>query len=130
MYYYSKNSSDKLMSCCIELQDIFGEAISYTDITIISGYREEKEQNFLEATGKSQLRYPDSKHNTSPSDAVDVAPYPIDWKDRERATYFAGFIIGLARSRSIILRWGGDWDMDWQVRDNVFDDLWHFEIVR
>jgi len=25
-----------------------------------------------------------------PSDAVDVAPYPIDWNDKERFYYFAG----------------------------------------
>ena len=26
------------------------------------------------------------------------------------------------------IRWGGDWDMDTQVKDNNFDDLPHFEI--
>ncbi|KKK66847.1 hypothetical protein LCGC14_2959950, partial [marine sediment metagenome] len=25
--------------------------------------------------------------------------------------------------------WGGDWDLDWNVRDNVFDDLGHFELI-
>jgi hypothetical protein len=27
------------------------------------------------------------------------------------------------------LRWGGDWDMDTEVKDNKFDDLVHFELV-
>ena len=28
----------------------------------------------------------------------------------------------------ITLRWGGDWDMDFQVKDNGFDDFPHFEL--
>jgi len=26
------------------------------------------------------------------------------------------------------IRWGGDWDMDTQTKDNKFDDLVHFEL--
>ena len=63
-----------------------------------------------------------------PSLAVDVTPYPVDWKDRERQTLFAGFVMGIARSMGINLRWGGDWDPDWQVQDNKFDDFPLIEI--
>jgi len=28
----------------------------------------------------------------------------------------------------IRLRWGGDWDMDFKVMDNRFDDFPHFEV--
>jgi hypothetical protein len=28
----------------------------------------------------------------------------------------------------INLRWGGDWDQDWEVKDNKFDDFPHFEL--
>jgi len=64
-----------------------------------------------------------------PSLAVDVAPYPIDWNDRERFCYFAGYVKGIAKSLGTELRWGGDWDRDTQVKDNNFDDLPHFELV-
>ena len=81
------------------------------------------------------LRWPQGKHNSMPSQAVDVAPYPINWHDRERFHYFAGYVMGVAerlrqegKIRSY-LRWGGDWSMDTQVKDNRFDDLVHFEIV-
>lgn len=128
-YRYSSASEERLASCHPVLQEIFREAIKHCDITIISGRRDRDEQDELFRTGKSQLRFPESKHNASPSRAIDAAPYPIDWKDRERATLFAGFILGLARARGVTLRWGGDWDRDWQVNDNNFDDLWHFELV-
>ncbi len=126
---YSQRSKDKLSSCDQKLQDIFNEIIKHVDCTIITGHRGKEEQNEMHRTGKSQLQFPDGKHNSDPSRSVDAAPYPIDWKDRERATLFAGYVIGIARMQGFTLRWGGDWDRDWQVKDNNFDDLWHFELA-
>ncbi len=98
------------------------------DCTVFCGHRPQAEQDEAFRRGLSQLKFPEGKHNKVPSEGVDVAPYPINWNDRERATYFAGFVMGLAYTHSIPLRWGGDWNGDWQVRDNNFDDLWHFQI--
>ena len=126
---YSKRSKEKLNTCDQKIQDIFNEIIKHVDCTILTGHRGEEEQNEMFRMGKSQVKYPKGKHNSDPSRAVDVAPYPIDWKDRERATLFAGYVIGIARMQGVTLRWGGDWDRDWQVKDNNFDDLWHFELV-
>jgi len=74
------------------------------------------------------VRYPNSKHNTIPARAVDVCPWPIDWDDQERATYFAGVVMGIASQLGVGLRWGGDWDRDTELEDNQFDDLPHFEL--
>ena len=84
--------------------------------------------------GNSKTPFPKSKHNPTPSKAVDAGPFerkeaPIDWMDRERMTYFAGHVIATARSMGITLRWGGDWDQDTRVKDNAFDDIVHFELV-
>ena len=78
--------------------------------------------------GNSKVKFPNGKHNKSPSVAVDVAPYPINWRDRDRFHYFAGYVLGIASQMGIKIRWGGDWDMDTQTKDNNFDDLVHFEI--
>ena len=69
------------------------------------------------------------RHNAKPSRAVDVAPYPIDWNDRERFHLFAGFVLGIAYSMDISLRWGGDWNQNFEVDDNQFDDFPHFELI-
>ena len=61
--------------------------------------------------------------------ACDVVPYPIDWNDRERFHLFAGFVLGIANQMGIELRWGGDWNRNWEVDDNKFDDFPHFELV-
>ena len=99
------------------------------DCTIICGYRSEEEQNEAFRTGHSKLRFPESKHNLSPSAAVDVAPHPIDWNDRDRFHHFAGFVQATAEALGYRLRWGGDWDSDRDMKDNTFDDLVHFELM-
>tara|TARA_Y100001963_G_scaffold57378_1_gene80296 strand:+ start:6566 stop:6973 length:408 start_codon:yes stop_codon:yes gene_type:complete len=125
---FGKRSRERLATCDKRLQDIFNEVIQFVDCSILEGHREEERQNALFDEGKTLVKYPDGRHNSNPSRAVDVTPYPVDWEDRERQTLFAGFVLGLARSKGIKLRWGGDWDQDFQVMDNRFDDFPHFEL--
>lgn len=110
------------------LQRLFDEVIKYFDCKLINGFRNAKRQHELFRAGKSMKDWPESKHNEKPSMAVDTVPYPIGWGDRERMTYFAGQVMATARIRGIPLRWGGDWDNDTEVLDNIFDDLGHFEL--
>ena len=125
---FGKRSKERLATCDTRLQEVFNEVIKYVDCSILEGHRDKERQNQLYIEGKTKVKYPNGRHNSSPSNAVDVTPYPVDWADRERQTLFAGFVIGIARSMGITLRWGGDWDMDFQVMDNRFDDFPHFEI--
>lgn len=126
---FSKASQHRLDQCDERLQEIFTIADKVCSCSIITGARNEVEQEEMYRTGRSKVRFPNSKHNLSPSLAVDAAPYPIDWNDRERFTLFAGLVLGIAHERGVKLRWGGNWAMDWNVKNNTFDDLVHFEIV-
>ena len=128
MAKFGKSSIERLSTCHKDLQKVFNEVIKYVDCSVLEGHRNEERQNKLFEEGKTKVKYPKGRHNSSPSRAVDVTPYPVDWDDRERQTLFAGFVLGIARSMDIKLRWGGDWDMDFQVMDNRFDDFPHFEI--
>ena len=125
---YSNKSKERLASCDERLQDVFNEVIKYVDCSILEGHRSKERQNKLYDENRTKVKYPNGRHNSSPSKAVDVTPYPVDWEDRERQTLFAGFVIGIARGMGIRLRWGGDWDMDFHVMDNRFDDFPHFEV--
>jgi peptidoglycan LD-endopeptidase CwlK len=125
---FSSRSSEKLASCDDQLQRVFNEVIKRFDCSILQGHRGEQEQNEKYRIGLSRVQYPNSKHNSSPSRAVDLAPYPIDWNDRERFSYFAGYVLGISSSMEISLRWGGDWNKDTQINNNNFDDLPHFEL--
>jgi peptidoglycan L-alanyl-D-glutamate endopeptidase CwlK len=125
---FGKKSKLRLRTCDDELQNLFNEVVKYFDCSVLVGYRGRNEQETAFESGYSQVKWPNGKHNKKPSVAVDVAPYPIDWDDRERFIYFGGFVKGCAFRMGIPLRWGGDWDNDTQLSDNKFDDLVHFEL--
>ena len=125
---FGKKSKKQLSTCDKKLQEVFNEVIKTVDCSVLEGHRDKVSQNKYYKEGKTRLQYPLGRHNELPSRAADVVPYPIDWDDRERFTLFAGFVLGIAKSMGIILRWGGDWDMDWEVNDNKFDDFPHFEL--
>lgn len=135
MNKFSIKSKELLNQCDNDLQIVFNEVIKYFDCSAICGHRGELEQNSAFKNGFSEKEFPKSKHNKTPSLAVDVVPYPIVWEDTKRMRYFAGFVVGIANmlktqnkiKRSI--RWGGDWDMDTQVNDQRFNDMPHFEII-
>ena len=125
---FGKTSKSRLQTCEKDLQDLFNEVVKYFDCSVLVGYRGRNEQDTAYESGHSKVKWPNGKHNKKPSVAVDVAPYPIDWEDRERFIYFGGFVKGCAFRMNLPLRWGGDWDSDTQLSDNKFDDLVHFEL--
>jgi hypothetical protein len=114
------------------LQLIVDEMLKYMDLSIIYGHRFQEEQDHLFREGKSKVQWPNSKHNSVPSMAVDIQPYPYPTEERELWAAL-GFMAGLATAigiqHGVTLRWGGDWDRDGDVTDNLFDDLFHLEIV-
>ena len=125
---FGRSSRARLITCDKRLQKVFNEVIKYVDCSVLEGHRSGERQDKLFEEGKTKVKFPNGRHNSSPSNAVDVTPYPVDWEDRERQTLFAGFVIGIGRAMGVTLRWGGDWDMDFQVMDNRFDDFPHFEV--
>ena len=128
MARFGTRSRNALHSCDERLKKVFNEVIKTVDCSVLEGHRDKDKQNKYYEEGKTRLQYPLGRHNELPSRACDVVPYPIDWNDRERFTLFAGFVLGIAKSMGIILRWGGDWDQDWTVKDNKFDDFPHYEL--
>ena len=125
---FGTRSRNALHSCDEKLIKVFNEVIKTVDCSVLEGHRNQSKQDKYYEAGKSKVKYPSGRHNKQPSMAVDVAPYPIDWDDRERFHLFAGFVLGIAKSMGINLRWGGDWNQNWFVDDNKFDDFPHFEI--
>lgn len=128
---FSRKSLIKLDTCDLRLQILALAVVQNFDCTVIFGHRGEKEQNEAYCTGNSKLKFPQSKHNSLPSMAIDLAPYiagkGIIWKVNQ-CYYFAGYVMRMANELNIPIRWGGDWDMDGDVNDQNFNDLVHFEI--
>lgn len=134
---FSKRSKDRLDQCDIRLQHVLNDVVKYSDCTIITGHRTEEVQDEKYIAGESQVEWPNSKHNSLPSMAVDVSPYPVpdnwgadDWKDLVKFYELKAVVFFVAARRGVKIRWGGDWDMDGDYKDNTFDDLIHFEVVK
>lgn len=80
------------------------------DFSVICGHRNKLDQNQAFVNGNSKVMFPNSMHNKRPSLAVDLAPYPIDWKDIERFKILACHIKITAFKQGVQITWGGDWD--------------------
>tara|TARA_R110000796_G_scaffold90152_10_gene193887 strand:+ start:1674 stop:2054 length:381 start_codon:yes stop_codon:yes gene_type:complete len=121
---FGKRSKERLRGIDVKLVNVLNELVKIMDVTIIEGLRSEQRQEKLLKEGSTKTKF--SKHITGK--AVDLAPYPIDWKDRDRFHYMGGMIRGIAKQLNVNVRWGGDWDSDGETKDNKFDDLVHVEI--
>lgn len=128
-YQFSALSKRRLATCDKRLQEIFNEVIKHVDCTVICGHRSKAEQEAAFRAGTSKLRWPNSLHNRLPSLAVDVVPYPVDWDDRSRFIYFAGFVRGIAIQKGIEIRSGVDWNGNFNLKDENFFDAPHFELM-
>lgn len=139
MPVFGERSESYLMTCERDIQLVMRQAIKKgPDFTIICGHRTPEEQYKLYQKGRTEpgdiVTHIDglskrSWHNHSPSRAVDIAPWPIDWKDPDRFKVLAGYILGTADAMSIKLTWGADWDHDYTLSDERFVDLPHFELI-
>ena len=125
MFRFGRRSRKRLEGVDAKLVNVLNELIKIMDVTVIEGVRSEKRQLELLKKGATKVKY--SKHMSGK--AVDIAPYPIDWEDRERFHYMGGMLRGIGQQLGTRVRWGGDWDSDGEIKDNNFDDLVHVEIL-
>ena len=131
MFNLSQISKERLLECDEKLQSIVKELLKTFNVTVLQygGHRSLQVQQMLFEAGKSKVVYPNSKHNSEPSRAVDIAPYPVDWDDLYRFYYMAGEVFRIAHFKGINIRWGGDWNGNKDFSDQNFNDLPHFELL-
>ena len=121
---FGRRSKERLKGVDERLVNVANELVKIMDCTVLEGLRTKERQSKLISEGKSKTKY--SKHIEGK--AIDIAPYPIDWEDRERFHYMGGMARGIGHALGVTVRWGGDWDSDGEVKDNNFDDLVHIEL--
>lgn len=151
----STSSKKKLATCHPLLQALVAKVLHWVDVGVTAGERGEKTQNALFVAGNSQLRYPDSKHNTSPSIAVDLVIYHPKfgylYGGDEQLLYIrrvTGCTVAHARcwimmqyaelntlmqlearKQGYQLRWGGDWGKPDGFLTTKLVDVFHWEIA-
>ena len=112
------------------------------DFTITCGHRSKDEQDKI-SSGNTLVKWPNSKHNKSPSLAVDWAVWDpnkgekggIDYDDRYSYMLLGFYFENAARLLDIPARWGGKFrrpDSSTSFRKQygrAFEDLCHGELI-
>lgn len=108
-------------TCHPDLIRVLDEAINSYDFSCIWGYRGKARQDRAFRDGNSKLKWPHSRHNSYPSEAFDVIPYPDGFKASDEEFYvLATHILASASRLGVPLEWGGHWAS--------LKDLAHFEL--
>lgn len=128
---FSQRSLSRLSTCEKDLQTIMNEVIKVYDFTVIYGHRTPEEQFNLFQQGRklvggkwvkvgSTVTDKDgiknkSKHNSYPSKAVDISPWPIDWTNIAEFKKLGKIVLqtsdklykeGKIKNK---VKWGGNW---------------------
>ena len=104
-------------------------ALSPFDLAITDSHRGERLQTEAFASGASKARWPHSLHNVVPSRAGHLDPFPIRYENWKLYYGLSTIVVIAASQLGIRLKWGGDWDGDFDYTDQTFNDLAHWELV-
>ena len=118
---FGRTSRKRLADVHPRLRAVLDEAIKSYDFTVITGHRGKEDQEKAYFEGFSKVRWPNSKHNSRPSMAVDIAPWPDVFDSTDRDWYeMATYVLRAANDLGVRIQWGGHW--------GSFKDMPHFEL--
>lgn len=123
MYSWSASSLKRIKECDYRLQCLVNLMLRFStfDLTVTCGHRNEADQEAAFNEGKSKAHFGQSRHNSLPSLAIDVCPYPICWDSADKRWKLMGDLAKkCADLIGISIRWGGDF--------TSFKDYPHIEI--
>ncbi len=123
-----QRSLDRLKGVNPSLVAVFKRACETMpfDVTVLEGLRSYERQQELLKQGATKVSI--SRHMSG--NALDIAPYPIDWNDLERFQIVAEHMFKAAEELGIVIRWGGTWERSFTkpVKWAKFLDAPHFEL--
>jgi len=126
---FGTRSSENLVGVHPDVVSVLNRAIKCFDFSVLEGVRGMPRQQELYDSGASKtLNSLHLRQSDGYSHAVDIAPYPIDWKDTQRFAYMAGIVMGIAEMQGVKLTWGHDWDGDGDFKEHTLKDGPHFEL--
>jgi|SRR6185436_1771865 len=121
-YPFGKHSLEVRATLHPDLVKVVDEVSKEINLTLLCGHRNQEDQDRAFAEGKSKLKWPKSRHNTTPSEAIDAAVYPVNWNDIESFKKLAVKFKEAAARVNVEIEWGGDW--------KTFKDWDHFQLKK
>lgn len=107
-FSFGPKSLERLSECHPDLQRICNELIKEMNVTVLCGHRNQADQEAAVESGMSREHWPHSRHNSMPSRAVDLAPYPLDWHNIAAFVDMCDRIKRIAQELNIPIRQGRD----------------------
>lgn len=112
-----------------ELQRLMHECIKQYDFMILDSQRGRKAQEAAFNKDASKVHFGHSAHNWTPSVALDIAPYPLDWKATGDFIELQIHVVRPTAERlGIPIRQGLDWNRNGILTDERFRDFPHVEL--
>jgi len=119
--------NERLKDAHILLQSFFYQIKDkHPGVHCSCAFRGQVDQDHFFKLGKSELAWPNSKHNLIPSLAIDI--FQVDHLGR--AVFdpvFCARVYAESKTLGFDLRWGGDWNGDGRQNEKFKDPL-HFEL--
>lgn len=131
----SKRSYDRMKGLDPRLISIVLLAIKRTPIDFgvawMGGMRTAEEQFELFQQGFSQCDGYEIKSKHQSGKAIDLNVFVGSniVENKEMLAVIAGVMFSCASELGVKLRWGLDWNMNGDIRDNKFNDMYHFELA-
>lgn len=134
-YKLSERSLTRAKDVNIKLINLILLAIRRTPIDFGVAYQggkrtaEEQNQLFKEGYSKCDGYEILSKHQSG--DAIDLNVF-VGAKvveNKEMLCVISGVMFACAEELNMEIRWGLDWNKNGDIRDNIFNDQYHFELV-
>ena len=130
---FGAKSLEKRAKLHPDMVKVIDRAIEIYDFTIGQTIRTEEQHADHIARGMTRVTYDKTRHKPNAdglSEAVDIIPWPIDWKALNRFFFLAGIMFQAAAEVGVEIVWGGDWNNNKVFTDQDFNDLPHFELKR
>lgn len=118
----SDHCKERLATCRPEIQRLVEAVAADHPLMVLCGHRGKEDQHVAFEAGHSKVDWPNSRHNTLPSEAVDLAPLPLVWSDTHAFRMLAFAVKAKADALGIAIEWGGDFA--------TFKDLPHYQLHR
>lgn len=117
MATFGQRSEDNLKTCHDDIQRLFRAVVLRRDCSVICGHRDEAAQTLAYSQGNSEAQWDESMHNSFPSEAGDLIPYPEGFgnphdpasMERSQKAFkeLAEIVFDEAIKLGIRVKWGG-----------------------
>jgi len=134
-YKLSERSLRRMQDINPNLHNVILFAIRRTPIDFgiawMGGLRTAEEQNQLFKDGYSQCDGYEklSKHQSGNAIDLNIFVGSKVIENKEMLCVVAGVMFSCANELEIKIRWGLDWNLNGDIRDNKFNDQYHFELI-